>query len=76
TEYMYVVRTDIGNNNNNNNNDDDGEVKGEYRPENNNQGKGNAVSTADDTNMFRYKVLVGIAIVGLLAILILKEKRS
>jgi len=76
TEYMYVVRTDIGNNNNNNNNDDDGEVKGEYRPENNNQGKGNAVSTADDTNMFKYKVLASIAMVGLLAILILKEKRS
>ncbi|MCL2383297.1 MAG: hypothetical protein FWC79_03955 [Oscillospiraceae bacterium] len=81
TEYMYVVRSGNGNgyeNGNNNNNEDDGEVKGEYRPEeeNNNQGAGNAVSTADDTNMFRYKMLVSIAISGLLLVLVLKEKRS
>ena len=78
TEYMYVVRTDAGNNGNGNNDgsDDDGEVKGEYRPDNNNQGAGNAVTTADDTNMFRYKVIVSIAILGLLVVSMLKEKRS
>ncbi|MCL2383970.1 MAG: hypothetical protein FWC79_07670, partial [Oscillospiraceae bacterium] len=77
TEYMYVVRTESGNNNNNNNEDDDGEVKGEYRPEeNNNQGTGKVVATADDTNIFRYKALAGIAMLGLLTASILKEKKK
>ncbi|MCL2383195.1 MAG: hypothetical protein FWC79_03405 [Oscillospiraceae bacterium] len=68
TEYMYVVRTDVGNNNNN---EDDGEVKGEYRP---GQGTGNAVSTNDPISNVRYIVLIVIAMVGM--VIILREKKN
>ncbi|MCL2383780.1 MAG: hypothetical protein FWC79_06630 [Oscillospiraceae bacterium] len=68
---MYVVRTDVGNNNNN---DDDGKVKGEYRPENNNQGKGNVVSTNDPISSARYIVLIAIAMISL--VVVLKEKKN
>ncbi|MCL2383207.1 MAG: hypothetical protein FWC79_03475 [Oscillospiraceae bacterium] len=76
TEYMYVVRTDVGNNGNGDNNgsNDDGEVKGEYRPENDNQGKGNAVSTNDPISSVRYIVLIAMAMISL--IVLLKEKRK
>ncbi|MCL2383165.1 MAG: hypothetical protein FWC79_03220, partial [Oscillospiraceae bacterium] len=61
--------------NNDNNHDDDGEVKGEYRPEeNNNQGKGNAVSTNDPISSARYIVLIAMAMISLMVVL--KEKRQ
>jgi len=62
------------NNNNGNNNEDDGEVKGEYRPENNNQGKGNVVGTNDPISSARYIVLIVIAMISL--IVLLREKRK
>ncbi|MCL2383119.1 MAG: prealbumin-like fold domain-containing protein [Oscillospiraceae bacterium] len=71
TEYMYVVRTGSGNNN-----EDDGEVKGEYRPEEekNSQGKGNAISTNDPISSTRYIVLIVIAMISLMVLLREKKK--
>ncbi|MCL2383666.1 MAG: BspA family leucine-rich repeat surface protein [Oscillospiraceae bacterium] len=57
-----------------------GDVKGEYQPAgNNNQGTGNAVSTADDTNIIMYIVIMIIPaalILGYIIFVILKKKRD